>query len=179
MNDVIEQVTSVHILDAISQSISTDGTTAMMVFMVGGGTEDAPPRKFAITFPTDKAKAMLNLFHEIVMLVERAKGSSKLLRFPMQWQVGTSPDLDQQAFKLADGVTEMPVGGKVMVSFDPGTPQELAFVMMNLAGLGLVEALNHHIMTRLTDEERHALRAMKQQAALQQQQAGGKLSTRH
>jgi hypothetical protein len=150
----------VHLLESVSQGLSTDGTTAMMVFMVGGGTEDAPPRKFAITFPVEKAKWLLGLVYEVVQAAEKiGHKSGSLFHFPMEWGVGCAPELDTQAFKLADNASVMPVGGKVVVSFDLGKPSEASYVMMNLSGLGLAQTLTGNIMSRLTDEERQHLAA--------------------
>jgi len=149
-----QMVKSVHLLDFVNQAISTDGTTAMLVFKVAG-MEGQPPRDFAITMPVERARWLTGICNEVANEVTRRgkQAGSGLFHIPAQYSVGTAPELDAQTLPTTSGEM-MPVGGKIVISFDLGQPTESSFVMMNIAGMAFAQALVQQIMPRLTVQER-------------------------
>ena len=165
-----QMVKSVHLLDFVNQAISSDGTTAMLVFKVAG-MEGQPPRDFALTFPIERARWLTGICNEVANEVTRRgkQAGSGLFHIPAQYSVGTAPELDAMTLPTTSGEI-MPVGGKIVISFDLGQPTESSFVMMNPAGLAFAEALEAQIMPRLTVQEREQIEKIRREA-----EAGNKI----
>ena len=70
MTDTAETVSSAHITGCASQSISTDGTTAMIVFEIAAN-ESGEIRKFALTLPVGQIMWLRSIVTELILQVER------------------------------------------------------------------------------------------------------------
>lgn len=69
MNGKIETLTSVHVVGCVSQSISTDGMSAALVFDIADG-EDT--RRFMLTFPSMAIETMLGMMQHLAQMKLRA-----------------------------------------------------------------------------------------------------------
>jgi hypothetical protein len=146
MNDKVETINSAHILDCVSHSVSTDGTTAMIVMEVADGVK-GKTRRFGLTLPVGKLKWLMGVVHGVAVAVEKqgkAPGSI-LLRFPEQYSIASS--------KRAPG--------HVILQFDVGAPNETNFVFINDDGLNIADALYKDINPRMTMEDRRERQIIK------------------
>ena len=145
MNGKIETVNSVHILDIVSRSISTDGTSAMVIFSIADGTE-GKTRNFGITIAVNKLPWLRGIIHAATNDAAKSRGQL-LLRSPANDEVVVfhSPDMK----------------GTTMLQFDARTPNEDVFVITNMTGMKLAGLLESSISPRLSAEERAQLKLFK------------------
>jgi hypothetical protein len=157
----VETISSVHLLDCVSQpSLSNDKLHIMVVFKVGDPADESTHRKFALVFPTVQAKWLLSVVYGCATMAEKAGApvGEAVLNLPTMWGLGHHPMLDAQEFKLADGQVMAADRGKTVISFDRGGPSEMNYVMLNVAAAGMGAALLNEVSPRLTEAEKQEIR---------------------
>ena len=158
----IEPVSSAHLLDCISHSVSTNGQTIMLVFTIAGGV-GKPDRKFALTYPSSRAKWLSNLMHEMVLKVDHLNKGHKetlLFHFPMSYSVGHATKLDERVLDIGNGQT-IPAGPKTVLIYDKGSQQEFSAVMPNVTAVRFAEQIIEDVVPRMGDAERAELERLR------------------
>lgn len=132
-----EMVRAAHIVEGISQSISTDGKAAMMVFKIADGS------KFAVTVETGGLKALRAMVTDLITQADRRELNVGMVSFhrPQEISVGHSPH----------------ARGCAILSFDAGTDQEIAVLIPDGVGLGAAEAWTKDILSRMTEADRRKM----------------------
>lgn len=113
------------ITSGLATSISTDGTTAMLVFAVDGGG------KVALTMPTDGLRALRTMANDAMVASGKRAGNQTFKR-PQAFQVGHS---DQ-------------VRNHVAIWFDPNTQDESVYLVADQDALRLCQSIGHDIGSR-------------------------------
>lgn len=126
-----EQIPAAHITEFLSHSVSTDGSTAMLVFRIADGS------KFAITVPTVALGRMLTLVQKTRDAAQRQNLGVGMQR-PQTFAVGHS---DQMR-------------GMVAITFDEKTADEATFILADQSGLDLAGAIERNVFMRMPMEDR-------------------------
>lgn len=132
-----EQVRAAHLQEALSMSLSTDGTVAMMVFKIADGS------KFAITVDAQRTKWFRDLVGQLVKMVEaKGRGAGNILMVPVTtYETGHS---DQMR-------------GRTFLHFDKELPTEAMFHLANRDALQLAQSVERSVLSRMTMQERRDL----------------------
>lgn len=90
----VEQITSVHILGAVSHTLSTDGTAAMIVFEVADVSAPGGRRRFGVTLPTNRIEWLLSVVSALKRHAQNAKqnAGSFAVHQGIDWSIGSSPE---------------------------------------------------------------------------------------
>lgn len=142
--DEQQQPRSVHVTGYASHSISTDGTTAMIVLEIASGGH------FAITLPVDHLKAVRSGFTQLIDMAAHKTGNS-MPKFPNNMSVGFSDDIGNVT---APNGNSIPWRDCVLVQFDGGSDNEALYVLTKKDGLTFADNLKTGVMKRLTPAER-------------------------
>lgn len=135
---------SIHITGYASHSVSTDGTTAMIVFEIADGGH------FAITLPVEHLNAVRTGISALIDKVVN-RGGNALPRFLTRFDVGHSDDIG--SVKLQNG-NSFAWRDLVILRFDGDTEDEVTYIFTKKDGLQMADALNGNIKPRLTMQER-------------------------
>lgn len=132
-----EMVRAAHILEGVSQSVSTDGKAAMMVFKIADGS------KFAVTIETGGLKALRGMVNDLIAQAERRELTPGMVTFrrPREVSVGHSDH----------------VRGAAVLCFDPGTDEELAVMIPDQVGMAVAEGWTKDILSRMTEADRRKM----------------------
>ena len=139
-----QQQRSVHVTGYASHSISTDGTTAMIVLEVADGGH------FAITMPVDHLTAVRSGLSQLINMAARKTGNA-LPKFPRELSVGFSDDIG--SVRAPNGV-QVPWRDCVLIRMDGGGDEEVLYVVTKRDGLTFADNLKAGVMKRLTPAER-------------------------
>ena len=144
-SDEITQVSTVHIVNALSHSISTDGTSAALVFEIADDAEDSGKRKFMITMPVQAVAPIKDL---MIDLHRHAKNraldaGSFVVHAPSPppkrcWGIGFDP--------------RAPMATTLVFNMDD--PDVYAVALPNLEAYMLGAALQRDVGPKLSVEER-------------------------
>jgi len=127
------EVPCLQLVKGVSQSLSTDGSSAMLMFQ----SENGP---VAITVPVDQLRAFRAMFNDVIdkaTAVHAEPGNISFKR-PKGFSVGHS---DQMR-------------GFVAVTFDPNSAEESLFILADHDGLKLAEAIRNDVLGRMTAAQR-------------------------
>jgi hypothetical protein len=132
-----EMVCAAHILEGVSQSISTDGEAAIMVFKIADGS------KFAVTIATGGLKVLRAMVSDLIAQTEKRQLSSGMVTFrrPAEISIGHSNH----------------IRGCSVISFDPGKDSEIAFVIPDQVGMAAAEGWTKDILSRMTESDRRKM----------------------
>ena len=132
-----EMVRAAHILEGLSQSISTDGKAAMMVFKIADGS------KFAVTCETGGLKALRAMVSDLIAQAERRALSPGMVTFrsPREVQIGHSDH----------------IRGAAVLCFDPGKDEELAVLIPDQVGMAVAEGWTKDILSRMSEADRRKM----------------------
>ena len=149
--EAAERVRSVHVVGLVSHSLSTDNTTAMIVFRLPDDSE------FAITMPVQHLAGVRSGLSALITMVSRRAGNA-ISRFARSFSVGHT---DDHGFVKAPNGKSFAWRDCTLVQVDGGTEDESLYVMTKMDGLKLADSLRDSIMPRLTMQERRELAASK------------------
>ena len=132
-----EMVRAAHILEGVSQSISTDGEAAMMVFNIADGS------KFAVTIATGGLKALRAMISDLILQAERRQLAPGMVSFkrPRAVSIGHSAHFR----------------GASVLMFDQGTDEELAVIIPDQVGIEAAEGWTKDILSRMTETDRRKM----------------------
>ncbi len=136
-NSESEMVRAAHILEGISQSVSTDGEAAMMVFKIADGS------RFAVTIATGGLKALRAMVNDLIGQVERRGLSPGMVSFkrPREVSIGHSDH----------------IRGAAVLCFDPNTDEELAVLVPDQVGMAVADGWTKDILSRMTEADRRKM----------------------
>jgi hypothetical protein len=139
---VVETIKSVHIVNCISHSISTDGKTAMLVFMVADKV--AGEKKFGVTIALEQLPWLRGVING-VMLMEARKTESILFQLPQNDEVTIGSPSDKPDF--------------TSISFDSNNINHMNYLLSNVTAMKLIELLRLSVPPRMTPDQRSALKS--------------------
>ena len=140
--DNVEHLRAAHVLEGVSQSLSTDGQAAMLVFKIAGAIGFD---KFAITVATGGLKSLRAMVNDLIDQAEKRAAGKSMVPFkrPQDVSVGHSPHLR----------------GCVILTFDSGRETEAAYLMPDQIGLEIGTAMTKDVMSRMTEADRRKMMA--------------------
>jgi hypothetical protein len=139
---VVETIKSVHIVNCISHSISTDGKTAMLVFMVADKV--AGEKKFGVTISLEQLPWLRGVING-VMLMEAGKLEKVLFQLPEDDEVNIgipAESLDTTTF-----------------TFDKGNINRMIYLVSNLTAMKVAEIIKRSVPQRMTEKQRADFKA--------------------
>lgn len=129
-----EPVRTVHVINGIATSVSTDGAVAMLKFMMPDG------EPFALTFPVSAAVAVRTMVNDVVTQARSQDvGAGNVApRYPNVVSVGHT---DQ-------------IRGHVAVMFDPDMATAAIYMVRDSAALDVAKTMIEDVLSRATHQER-------------------------
>lgn len=133
------QQRNIHVMDGVATSISTDGTTAMLVFMAADGGE------VSFSLPTASLGALRTMCIDLVRQARNFEvGPGHVApRYPAAYSIGHSSQMR----------------GTVALMFDPETPDEAVYILKDDAALNFAEAIRQDVISRAPPADRRSLMA--------------------
>ncbi len=135
-------VSSKHVVGYQSASLSTDGTSAMIVFEVAG-MEGAPAERFALTLPVELCSVFRLIgFHLELQAVQRGKAVKTLLS-------SINPEGKEDVV-----VAEVPNDPNVLcLAMNPRGSEEMTFKLTNVTAMKLSAIMRIAVWSKLTKDE--------------------------
>jgi hypothetical protein len=133
----MEEKHHVHVTNGVATSISTDGTTALLVFTAATGGE------FRLSLPTEALSALRTMCGDLARQARlREVGAGYVApRHPAAYSIGHS---DQMR-------------GMVAILLDPDTPDEAVYVFKDDVALNFAAAIRQDVLARTPPTERGKL----------------------
>jgi len=128
---VKNKIPVVHVITAVSTSVSTDKKTAMLHF------RDEDGEDFALTFPVEGISAVRTMLNNLAKHDGINRGMV-LPQRPQNFAVGHSDDLR----------------GHVCITFDQDLPLETLVLFSDEIGMKLAQSIENDVLSRMTPAER-------------------------
>lgn len=146
-----ELMRAVHIMNGVSQSLSTDGEAAMLVFDIastavaadGAEAHTGKTERFAITLPTAALKVLRGMVSDALTMAE-------------QRNVGTG----NMTLRPVEAVSVANVGNirnHVGLILNPGKETEVAYLIDDRLALQVADGITQNVMSRMSPEDRRAM----------------------
>lgn len=129
-----ETVHSLHLVEGLSQQLSTDGKMAMLIFLLPNG------QKFGITMDLKFIAVLRGMVHKVGKLAEAVQQGAKAVTFavPRELNVGFAPDFPNHT----------------AIMFNPGAEDESCFMIQDATAMQMAAHVTQQVLSRMTPAQR-------------------------
>ena len=138
----MSEIPCLQISKGVKQSLSTDGSSAMLLFETEVTLDRPNASVSAITIPASQLQPIRAMLTDLIdKLASQGNGPGEMsYKLPKAFSVGHSD--------------EGRLRGHVALTFDPGLPDQATFLMRDVDALKFAEAIRNDIFSRMSAKER-------------------------